>query len=115
MQAVADWLPNAEHIQCIGHIYANFKKRWSGLQFKRLFWAATATSMHTVFLQKWKKSASFENGISESFNSMILGARGKPIITMLEGWERISHKGQKESKEQSNQARDGKDKVKSKP
>ncbi|GKA02123.1 calcium/proton exchanger [Tanacetum coccineum] len=29
-------------------------------------------------------SAAFENGISESFNSRILGARGKPIITMLE-------------------------------
>lgn len=29
-------------------------------------------------------TAAFENGISESFNSRILNARGKPIITMLE-------------------------------
>ncbi|GJR18183.1 hypothetical protein Tco_0966710 [Tanacetum coccineum] len=36
-------------------------------------------------------------------------------IQELSYWERISHKGQKESKEQPNQARDGKDKVKSKP
>ncbi|GJS72558.1 hypothetical protein Tco_0705399 [Tanacetum coccineum] len=50
LQAVADWLPNAEHIQCVRHIYANFKKRWSGLQFKRLFWGASATSMESVFL-----------------------------------------------------------------
>ncbi|GKE94119.1 hypothetical protein Tco_1578974, partial [Tanacetum coccineum] len=28
--------------------------------------------------------AAFENGISESFNSRIVRARGKPIITMLE-------------------------------
>ncbi|GKC93618.1 zinc finger, PMZ-type containing protein, partial [Tanacetum coccineum] len=30
------------------------------------------------------RCASFENGISESFNGQILSARGKPIITMLE-------------------------------
>ncbi|GJS28961.1 hypothetical protein Tco_0489581 [Tanacetum coccineum] len=76
--------------------------------------ATAATSMKTVFLQKIKEikmldektyewlvernpnswcrayfemdicSAAFENGISKSFNSRILGARGKPIITMLE-------------------------------
>nr|GEY45419.1 hypothetical protein [Tanacetum cinerariifolium] len=28
LQAIADWLPNAEHRQCARHIYANFKKRW---------------------------------------------------------------------------------------
>ncbi|GKA67142.1 hypothetical protein Tco_0766950 [Tanacetum coccineum] len=36
LQAVADWLPNAEHIECARRIYANFKKRWSGLQIKLL-------------------------------------------------------------------------------
>ncbi|GJY44725.1 hypothetical protein Tco_0432938 [Tanacetum coccineum] len=75
------------------------KKRWSRLQFERLFWVATATSMETDFLQKngrnpnsWCRayfemdrcSAAFEDGIFESFTSRILGARGKPIITMLE-------------------------------
>ncbi|GKA39087.1 hypothetical protein Tco_0731638 [Tanacetum coccineum] len=45
LQAIADWLPNAEHIQYARHIYANFKKRWSGLHFKRLFWGAAATTM----------------------------------------------------------------------
>ncbi|GKF91976.1 hypothetical protein Tco_0275677, partial [Tanacetum coccineum] len=28
------------------HIYANFKKKWSGLQYKRLFWKAAASSMN---------------------------------------------------------------------
>ncbi|GKB93410.1 hypothetical protein Tco_0979547 [Tanacetum coccineum] len=51
-----------------------------GLQFKRLFWGAAATSMKLMD----KGSAAFENGISKSFNSRIIGARGKPIITMLE-------------------------------
>ncbi|GKC99437.1 hypothetical protein Tco_1169712 [Tanacetum coccineum] len=75
LQAIADWLPNAEHIQYARHIYVNFKKRWSGLHFKRLFWGAAATTIC---------SAAFENGILENLNSRIVGARGKPIITMLE-------------------------------
>ncbi|GJW25672.1 splicing factor [Tanacetum coccineum] len=114
IEAVASWFPNAEHRQCTRHIYANFKRKWSGLQYKRLFWIAAATSVEQVFLQKmeeiklldvaafnwlvernpnsWSRTyfemdrctTAFENGISESFNSRILGARGKPIITMLE-------------------------------
>ncbi|GJW65916.1 splicing factor [Tanacetum coccineum] len=37
-----------------------------------------------AFFQPAVKCASFENGISESFNSRLVNARGKPIITMLE-------------------------------
>ncbi|GJX37621.1 hypothetical protein Tco_0250924, partial [Tanacetum coccineum] len=96
IQVVADWLPNAEHRQCTRH-------------------AAAATLIEIVFLQKMEEikmldekahewlvernpnswcrsyfemdrcSAAFENEISESFNSRILQARGKPIIIMLEG------------------------------
>ncbi|GJU84747.1 hypothetical protein Tco_1292293 [Tanacetum coccineum] len=83
LQAVVDWLPNAEHRQCVRQIYANFKKRWSGLQFKRLFWGAAETLMEAYF-EMDRYRAAFENGISESFNSRIIVARGKPIITMLE-------------------------------
>ncbi|GKB84831.1 protein NRDE2 [Tanacetum coccineum] len=81
IQAIVVWLPNAEHRKCTRHIYANFKKRWSGLLFKRLFWAAVATSMENP--NSWC-NATFENEISEIFNLRILGARGKPIITILE-------------------------------
>ncbi|GJR06777.1 zinc finger, PMZ-type containing protein [Tanacetum coccineum] len=52
IEAVASWFPNAEHRQCTRHIYANFKRKWSGLQYKRLFWIAVATSVEQVFLQK---------------------------------------------------------------
>nr|GEY37309.1 hypothetical protein CTI12_AA091940 [Tanacetum cinerariifolium] len=108
------WSPNAKHKPCARHIYANLKKRWNGLQLKRLFLGAVAISMESVFLQKMKEikmlnekahewlvernhdswcrayfvmyrcSATFENGISKSFNSRIVGDRGKPIISMLE-------------------------------
>ncbi|GJX41482.1 hypothetical protein Tco_0256472 [Tanacetum coccineum] len=52
LQAVADWLPNAEYRQ--------------------------------AYFEMDRCSAAFENEISDSFNSRIVGARGKPIITMLE-------------------------------
>nr|GEU96676.1 hypothetical protein [Tanacetum cinerariifolium] len=114
LEAVKIWLPDAEHRQCTRHIYADFKKKWSGLQFKRLFWKAAASSMNEQFLKvmeeikalddnaytwlvdhdpnTWcrayfevdRSCAAFENRIFESFNSKILSARGKPIITMLE-------------------------------
>lgn len=114
LEAVKIWLPYAEHRLCTRHIYANFKKRWSGLHYRRLFWSAAATTTRIVFEQRmeeirqldqeafnylmekvpatWCRAffgtnnscAAFENGVSESFNSRILNARGKPIITMLE-------------------------------
>ncbi|GKE04779.1 hypothetical protein Tco_1396797, partial [Tanacetum coccineum] len=37
-----------------------------------------------AYFQTGKSCASFENGISESFNAQIIDARGKPIISMLE-------------------------------
>ena len=37
-----------------------------------------------AFFEMDRGTAAFENGISEAFNSRILNARGKPIITMLE-------------------------------
>nr|GEW52986.1 hypothetical protein [Tanacetum cinerariifolium] len=99
LEAMKIWLPDAEHRQCTRHIYANFKKKRNGLQFKRLFWKATASSMNEQFLEvmeeikainenaytwlvdqdlnTWSRAyfevdrscAAFENGISESFNS----------------------------------------------
>ncbi|GJR91418.1 splicing factor [Tanacetum coccineum] len=81
---------------------------------KRLFWAAASSTVEQNFLnhmdeikrldpkayayligrepgswcraffQPAIKCASFENRISESFNSRLVNARGKPIITMLE-------------------------------
>ncbi|GJY97604.1 calcium/proton exchanger [Tanacetum coccineum] len=37
IDAVNDWLPEAEHKKCTRHIYANFKKKYSGLLYQRLF------------------------------------------------------------------------------
>ncbi|GJZ64524.1 calcium/proton exchanger [Tanacetum coccineum] len=114
IDAVGAWLSEAEHRQCTRHIYANFKKKLCGLQFKRLFWLIALSTMDQQLLNNMAKiksmdekaynwlieknlntwcrayfeqdkgTAAFENGILESFNSRILSARGEPIITMLE-------------------------------
>ncbi|GKC32216.1 hypothetical protein Tco_1039510 [Tanacetum coccineum] len=96
------------------HIYANFKNKFRGIQFRNLFWAAAYSTTEQHFEDKMKELKdinndaynhliernpkswpraffevnracnAFENGISESFNSRIRIARRKPIITMLE-------------------------------
>ena len=103
-----------EHRQCARHIFANFSKRYTGLELKHLFWDAAKATVEGDFLANMEKirtiteagylhlmkrkphtwsrcyfSAGFacdalENGISESFNSMIIHMRKKPLITMLE-------------------------------
>ena len=113
-RAVSEFLPNAEHRKCTRHLYANFKRKYSGVELHRLFWQAASTSVQDNFYSKmeemrvvnqeahdyliqrnpnsWSraffkiesKCPNFENGICESFNKAILVQRTKPIITMLE-------------------------------
>nr|GEZ14965.1 splicing factor [Tanacetum cinerariifolium] len=52
LDAVGDWLPNAEHRKCTRHVYANFKKKYSGLQLQRLFWGATSSTVEELFYVK---------------------------------------------------------------
>ena len=110
--------PIVEHRFCVKHIYNNFKLNFKGLELKVALWrCATATTVkefekrmqdmkeldkeaweYLAGIQptQWTKShftprAIFDcyvNNISESFNSMILKARDKPIISMLE-WIRV--------------------------
>nr|KAJ0221390.1 hypothetical protein LSAT_V11C200069790 [Lactuca sativa] len=42
----------AEHRQCARHIYANFKKRFKGEQYRKLFWAASASTTQLKLRQK---------------------------------------------------------------
>ncbi|XP_039155395.1 uncharacterized protein LOC120286880 [Eucalyptus grandis] len=38
LQAVAELLPTAEHRMCARHIYANWSKKYKGIQMQRMFW-----------------------------------------------------------------------------
>ncbi|XP_023753694.1 uncharacterized protein LOC111902053 [Lactuca sativa] len=49
VDAVKERVPVAEHRQCVRHIYANFKKRFKGEQYMKLFWAAAASTTQPKF------------------------------------------------------------------
>ncbi|GJW95120.1 hypothetical protein Tco_0174792 [Tanacetum coccineum] len=100
--------------KCARHIYANFRKKFNGVVYRNLFWkAAKATypakferimsemksvsmdahkhlmerkpeSWSRAFFSTDKACDAVENGISECFNALIVEARRKPIINMLE-------------------------------
>ncbi|XP_052620946.1 uncharacterized protein LOC111915798 [Lactuca sativa] len=114
LEAVKEVFPNAEHRQCVRHIYANFKKSYKGEEYKDLFWAAAGCTVEPEFISvmerlkaidvgayeyvmshnpsSWSRAyfcqdracEAFENGVSESFNAMIVDARKRPLLTMLE-------------------------------
>ncbi|KAL4581763.1 hypothetical protein LXL04_006291 [Taraxacum kok-saghyz] len=114
LEAAKEVLPAVEHRQCARHVYANYKKSYVGVDFKKLFWATSMSTTESAFVgimeqlkdlnqaayrhlmvrkpESWSRAffpegracEAVENGISESFNSVIIEARTKPILTMLE-------------------------------
>ena len=110
--------PTVEHRYCVKHIYNNFKVNHKGMELKSVLWRCAGTTSAREFErgmdhlksldeQAWKYLADIEpaqwtrshfspraltdcmvNNLSESFNSMILKARDKPILSMLE-WIRV--------------------------
>ncbi|XP_052724071.1 uncharacterized protein LOC128193916 [Vigna angularis] len=96
--AIQELLPRAEQRYCVRHLYANFRKRFGGQVLKNLMWSAATTT----YPQAWEREMlkikevnveaykyliaippSYHN-ITEAFNSVLIHARGKPIITMME-------------------------------
>nr|KAJ0187152.1 hypothetical protein LSAT_V11C900491060 [Lactuca sativa] len=107
-------LPHVEHRQCARHIYANFRKSYTGVELKKLFWAVAMSCVEGDFKrhmdtikklnpgayehllskepQTWCRAymstgyvcEAVKNGISECFKSIIVDTRKKPLITMLD-------------------------------
>nr|KAJ0187898.1 hypothetical protein LSAT_V11C900482980 [Lactuca sativa] len=117
---VKERIPDVVHRLCARHILANFHKKVKGEQHIKPFWRVVNTTTVLKFeatmneikslesraydylidrdLRCWSKAFfregmdcdAVENGVSESFNSVVLDARRKPVITMLEDircWE----------------------------
>ncbi|KAL7610503.1 hypothetical protein Lser_V15G13867 [Lactuca serriola] len=114
VEAVKERVPAAEHKQCARHIYASFKKRSKGKQYRKLFWVAAASttqpkfeaemnSIKTIdrlayehlmerdpkswcraFFEVDRACDACENDMSEIFNSVIDLDRKRPLLTMLE-------------------------------
>ncbi|KAK8918817.1 hypothetical protein KSP39_PZI021402 [Platanthera zijinensis] len=114
IRAVEELLPNAEHRFCLRHMYSNFKRLHKGLQLKSLLWKAASSARLVDFnmemkklkecnvsaygwvrakdpknwarshFSTWTKCDMLLNNLCECFNNVIMKARDKPIITMLE-------------------------------
>ncbi|WMV23014.1 hypothetical protein MTR67_016399 [Solanum verrucosum] len=80
--SITDHLPNVEHRMCARHILANWSKSWRGIERKKCFWRCA----RSTFEDELKDNISYmkRNNMAEYFNSWILAARHKTIITMLE-------------------------------
>ncbi|GKB14257.1 hypothetical protein Tco_0848180 [Tanacetum coccineum] len=89
-EAVKTWLHEAEHRHCNKHIYANFKKKWTGVLYKRLFWTAASSTVEQNFLNHMDEIKRLDPEAyaylmgREHGSCRLVNARGKPIITMLE-------------------------------
>ncbi|CAI9289304.1 unnamed protein product [Lactuca saligna] len=114
LEAVKVVLPRVEHRQCARHVYANFRKVFSGIEFKNMFWIIARSTVEGDFklnMEKIKEvnpaaydhlmaretkswcmeffkggmaCEAVENGMAECFNAIILDARKKPLLAMLE-------------------------------
>ncbi|GKA93664.1 hypothetical protein Tco_0815650 [Tanacetum coccineum] len=103
VEAAKEVMPMAKHRQCARNIYANFRKRFTAkctfpAQFEEVkqqiksingdahkhLMDRNPQSWSRAFFTTDKACDAVENGINECFNSLIVDARRKPIINMLE-------------------------------
>jgi len=114
VEAIDSLLLGCEHRFCVMHLYQNFKASFKGLALKNILWKAARATRVVDFERcmaelKERDRAAFEwlaqrhptgwsrshfrthskcdsllNNMSESFNALILRARSKPIVSMLE-------------------------------
>nr|ANJ02794.1 transposase [Solanum demissum] len=85
----AELLPNAEKRMCARHIWSNWHVNWKGEERRKQFWRCSKASFEVKFGEEVHAMSKLENNMCETFNSWILAARHKSIITMLED---IRHK-----------------------
>nr|XP_023912991.1 uncharacterized protein LOC112024601 [Quercus suber] len=118
LPAMETLFPFVKHRYCVKHIYNNFKVNHKDMELKSVLWRCANTTSAREFEREmdhlksldeeaWKYLANVEpaqwtrshfssraltdcmiNNLSESFNSMIVKARDKPILSMLE-WIRV--------------------------
>ncbi|KAG8363744.1 hypothetical protein BUALT_Bualt19G0054100 [Buddleja alternifolia] len=49
LEAIAELAPYAEHRYCVRHMYENFKKKYSSMELKNLFWSAASSANRADF------------------------------------------------------------------
>ncbi|XP_058211586.1 uncharacterized protein LOC131323758 [Rhododendron vialii] len=86
VETFKELMPNAKHRFCLRHLYANYRKKFRGLDKGAHKW------LKDIPAEQWCRShfssrSKYDylvNNLSESFNNYILEARDKQIISMLE-------------------------------
>ena len=106
--------PTVEYRYCVKHIYNNFKVNHKGMELKSVLWRCAGTTSAREFKrgmdhlksldeEAWKYLTDIEpaqwirshfssraltdcmvNNLSENFNSIIVKARDKPILSIVE-------------------------------
>ncbi|XP_024985433.1 uncharacterized protein LOC112521035 [Cynara cardunculus var. scolymus] len=125
VEAVKELAPYAEHRQCARHIYVNFHKRFNGVEYRNIFWAAATSTFEADFMSHMEKfriqninaynhlierdpntwcraffqpgrdCEAVENGICESFNSMLeeirifVMERHYRMLSKAQEWESV--------------------------
>nr|KAJ0216046.1 hypothetical protein LSAT_V11C300137180 [Lactuca sativa] len=101
LEVVKVVLLHVEHRQCARHVYANFRKVFSGIEFKNMFWTIVKSTVEGDFklnmekirevnlaaydhLMAWEPKSWCRAFFKECFNAIILDARKKPLLAMLE-------------------------------
>ncbi|RYR11104.1 hypothetical protein Ahy_B05g079590 [Arachis hypogaea] len=83
LPALDEVIPRVDNRYCVRHLYNNFRKKFSGLELKNQMWRCAKFWSRSRF-SFYSKCDSLVNNMSESFNVVIVEAREKLIVTMLE-------------------------------
>ncbi|XP_014491068.1 uncharacterized protein LOC106753729 [Vigna radiata var. radiata] len=69
LPAIEQLLPKAEHRFCMRHMYANFRKKFSGQKLKNLMWKAAAST----YPQVWEKEMLNMKEVNEEAYKYLIG------------------------------------------
>ncbi|RYR38105.1 hypothetical protein Ahy_A09g043060 [Arachis hypogaea] len=114
LPAFEEVIPGVDNRFCVRHLYSNFRKKFPGLELKNKMWRCAKAShwqswekemknlrvlnegafrhLNSIPPRFWSRSRftflskcdSLVNNMSESFNAVLVEAREKPIVSMLE-------------------------------
>ena len=63
VDAIKAFLPLAEHRLCARHVYANLRKTYKGMQFRKLFWAIAKSTTQVEFENNMKLMKELTQGL----------------------------------------------------
>lgn len=69
IEALKDLVPDSEHRFCLRHMYQNFKKKFSSLELKDLFWKAATTGNKNEFNSVMNKMARVDPKVDDALET----------------------------------------------